>query len=396
MRAANKVFAGLGTTIFTVMSALAMAHEAINLGQGFPDDEGPDDIRAAAAKAIVEGPNQYPPMMGLPVLRQAVAAANKRFYGLDVDWQREVLVTSGATEALADCLLALLEPGDEAIILDPSYDSYRPIIEAAGAKAVAVALTPPDWTLPMEALEKAFSPRTKLLLINSPMNPTGRVFSREELTALAGLVQHHDAYVVCDEVYEHLVFSGHSHIPLMTLPGMRERCLRVGSAGKTFSLTGWKIGYVTGPAALIEVVAKAHQFVTFTTPPALQSAIAYGLGKGDDYFVGLAAALEAKRDLLARGLVAAGFELLQTDGTYFITADIRSLGFNGTDEDFCREITINAGVAAIPLSAFYPAGSPQAPRQLVRFCFCKQDSILIEASRRLLVWSQRQPASTAG
>lgn len=396
MRAANQVFAGLGTTIFTVMSALAASHEAINLGQGFPDDEGPHDIRAEAARAIIEGPNQYPPMMGLPALRQAVAKANKRFYGLDVDWQSEVLVTSGATEALADCLLALLEPGDEAIIIDPSYDCYRPIIEAAGAKAVAVALEPPHWKLPMEALEKAFSPRTKLLLINTPMNPTGRIFSRDELMVLAKLVERHDAYVVCDEVYEHLVFSGHSHVPMITLPGMRERCLRVGSAGKTFSLTGWKIGYVTGPAALIGVVAKVHQFITFTTPPALQSAVAYGLGKADDYFAGLAGALEAKRDLLAKGLVAAGFEVLPTDGTYFISADISGFGFNGTDEDFCREITVNAKVAAIPLSAFYPAGSAQAPRHLVRFCFCKQDEILIEASRRLLAWSQRQPAKISG
>lgn len=389
MQATNQVFAGLGTTIFTVMSALATSHGAINLGQGFPDDEGPDDIRAAAAKAIIEGPNQYPPMMGVPALRQAVAAANKRFYGLDIDWQTQVLVTSGATEALSDCLLALLQPGDEAILFEPCYDSYRPIIEAAGAKAICIALEPPHWTMPLAALEAAFTPRTKLVLINSPMNPTGKVFTRDELEIIAALVRKHDAYVLCDEVYEHLVFSGHPHVPLMTLPDMSERCLRVGSAGKTFSLTGWKIGYVTGPTALIAQVAKVHQFITFTTPPALQSAIAFGLGKGDDYFEHLAASLEAKRDLLAKGLMAAGFDVLPTDGTYFISADFRPLGFNGTDEDFCREITINAKVAAIPLSAFYEKNAAHAPRHLVRFCFCKQDAILTEASARLLAWSKR-------
>ncbi|MBO6634510.1 aminotransferase [Parvibaculum sp.] len=386
MKAANSVFSALGTTVFTVMSALATEHGAINLGQGFPDDEGPDDVRAAAAKAIIDGPNQYPPMMGLPALRQAVATANKRFYGLDVDWQSEVMVTSGATEALNDCLTALLNPGDEAIIFEPAYDSYRPVIEAAGAKVVAIPLEPPHWSLPMEKLEAAFSDRTKLVLVNTPMNPIGKVFTKDELGRIAALMERHDAYAVCDEVYEHLVFSGHAHVPLMTLPGMRERCLRIGSAGKTFSLTGWKIGYITGPAPLMEVVAKTHQFVTFTTPPGLQAAVAYGLGKDDAYFAGLASSLEAKRDLLAKGLRAAGFDVLPADGTYFISADFRPLGFNGTDEEFCREITVKAKVAAIPLSAFY--SSPGAPRHLARFCFCKQDAILEEASARLKAYAQ--------
>lgn len=386
MRTANGVFSALGTTVFTVMSALAAEQGAINLGQGFPDDEGPDDVRAAAAKAILEGPNQYPPMMGLPALRQAVAAANKRFYDLDVDWQKEVMVTSGATEALNDCLVALLNPGDEAIIFEPAYDSYRPVIEAAGAKVVAVPLEPPHWSLPMEKLEAAFSDRTKLVVLNTPMNPIGKVFTRNELAAIAALMQRNDTYAVCDEVYEHLVFSGHAHVPLMTLPGMRERCLRIGSAGKTFSLTGWKIGYVTGPAPLMELVAKAHQFVTFTTPPGLQSAVAYGLGKDDAYFASLASSLEAKRDLLAKGLRQAGFDVLPADGTYFISVDFRPLGFDGTDEKFCREITTRAKVAAIPLSAFY--SSPAAPRHLVRFCFCKQDTVLMEASARLKAYAE--------
>lgn len=388
MRPANRIFSGLGTTIFTVMSALANEYGAINLGQGFPDDEGPDDVRALAAKALIEGPNQYPPMMGLPALRQAVAESNRRFYGLDIDWQREVLVTSGATEALGDCLLGLLNPGDEAIILEPAYDSYKPMIEAAGAKAISVALTPPNWSLPLAELEAAFSSRTKLILLNTPMNPTGKVFTREELEAIAALLIRHDAYAICDEVYEHLVFAPATHIPLMTLPGMRERCVRIGSAGKTFSLTGWKVGYITGPSALIEPIAKTHQFVTFTTPPALQSAIAYGLAKERSYFDGLAATLAAKRDLLAQGLAAAGLEVLPADGTYFLNVDIRWTGFTGNDEEFCREITKTAKVAAIPLSAFYPANAAHAPRHLVRFCFCKQNEILNEACARLRSFRQ--------
>ena len=389
MQAANRVFSSLGTTIFTTMSALAVEHGAINLGQGFPDDEGPDDVRAAAAKAIIEGPNQYPPMMGLPALRQAVAAANRRFYDLDIDWQSEVMVTSGATEALADCLIGLLNPGDEAIVIEPAYDSYKPVIEAAGAKAVPVSLEPPHWSLPLERLAAAFSDRTKLIVLNTPMNPTGKVFTRAELEAIAALLIRHDAYAVCDEVYEHLVFSGRRHIPLMTLPGMRERCLRIGSAGKTFSLTGWKVGYVTGPAHLLQTVAKTHQFVTFTTPPALQSAVAFGLAKDDAYFAGLAASLEAKRDRLAKGLAEAGLDVLSTDGTYFISADFRALGCIGTDEEFCRDITIKAKVAAIPLSAFY-ADPAKAPRHLARVCFCKQDAVLEESSARLKAYAKGQ------
>lgn len=388
MRPANRVFANLGTTIFTIMSSLAAEHGAINLGQGFPDDEGPDDVRAVAARALIDGPNQYPPMPGLSALRQAVAATNKRFYGLDVDWQKQVLVTSGATEALNDCLIALLNPGDEAIILEPAYDSYKPIIEATGAKCVSVSLEPPLWSLPLDRLAAAFSDKTKLILLNTPMNPTGKVFTRDELQAIADLVLKHDAYAVCDEVYEHLVFSGHKHIPLMTLPGMAERCVRIGSAGKTFSLTGWKIGYITGPENLMTPIMKAHQFVTFTTAPATQTAIAFGLAKDDSYFQSLADTLEAKRNLMASGLKQAGFDVLPGDGTYFISADFRPLGFNGTDEEFCRDITIKAKVAAIPISAFY-ANPAAAPRHLARFCFCKQDAILTESSARLLAYATR-------
>lgn len=382
MRPTNHVFSGLPTTIFTTMSALATEHQAINLGQGFPDDEGPEDLRALAARSLMEGPNQYPPMMGLPPLRQAIAAANRRFYGLEVNWQTQVLITSGATEALSDCILALLNPGDEAILIEPAYDSYRPIIQAAGAKPVAVSLEAPHWSLPVEKLKAAFSDKTRLIILNNPMNPTGKVFTREELQIIADLVIEHDCYAICDEVYEHLVFSGARHIPLMSFPGMEERCARIGSAGKTFSLTGWKVGYVTAGAGIMDAIAKTHQFITFTTVPALQTAIAAGLAKDDAYFDELSGSLEAKRDLLAKGLAEAGFEVMTADGTYFLNVDFTPLGYNEPDTEFCKRITKEAGVAAIPLSAFY-ADSETAPRNLIRFCFCKKDEILEEAIARL-------------
>lgn len=380
MKPANQILSGYGTTIFTVMSALAVEHKAVNLGQGFPDGNGPEDVRRAAAEALEAPPNQYPPMMGIPELRQAVAAHNKRFYGLDVDWQSEVMVTSGATEALTDCLLAWLNPGDEVVLLEPLYDSYLPIIRLAGAIPRLVRLTPPDWHLPREEVAAAFGPRTKLLMLNSPMNPTGKVFDDDELAFLAGLCVHHDVVAVCDEVYEHLTFDGRRHRPLMTFPGMRERSLRIGSAGKTFSLTGWKIGYITGAPPVLGVVAKAHQFVTFTSAPNLQRAVAYGLAKDDSYFNTLAAELAAKRDRLRAGLEEVGFATASCEGTYFINADFRPLGFAGDDEAFCRHITEQAGVTAVPVSAFYSDG---AIRHLARFCFCKDDATLDEALRRL-------------
>ena len=383
MKPANPVFAEMPTTIFTVMSALACEHDAINLGQGFPDGNGPELVRAAAAAAIVSGPNQYPPSTGTQELRAAVAAHNQRFYGLEIDPYQEVIVTSGATEALADCLLALLRPGDEAVVVEPAYDAYVPLIRAAGAVPRFVQLQPPDWSFDEGTLRSAFNPRTKLILINTPMNPTGKVFNERELSLLAGLLTEHDAYAVCDEVYEHLTFDGRPHLPLMTLPGMRERCLRIGSAGKTFSLTGWKIGYVTVDQTLAEVVAKTHQFITFTSAPALQHAVAVGLGSGDDYFKGLAADLEKKRNLLVEGLELVGFEVLPSHGTYFINADFSALDSKSGDMQFCRRLTAEARVAAIPVSAFYQPDSPSPPRHLARFCFCKEDALLEEALARL-------------
>ncbi len=380
MKPPNAILSGYGTTIFTVMSALAAEHRAINLGQGFPDEEGPEDIRKAAADALMEGPNQYPPMLGIPNLREAVAAHNRRFYGLDVDWRTEVMVTSGATEALADGFLGLIEPGDEVILIEPLYDSYLPMVRRAGGVPKLVRMEPPEWALPRAELEAACSARTKLIVVNSPHNPSGKVFDREELVFIAELVEAYDAYALCDEVYEHLVFDGLDHVPLMTLPGMRDRCLRIGSAGKTFSATGWKVGYVTAAPAFLAAAAKAHQFVTFTTPPNLQTAAAYGLRKPDDYFRGLATSQQGKRDRLGAGLKAAGFEVLDSRGTYFLTVDIRSVGFDGTDEAFCRHITSEAGVAAVPVSAFY---QDTDVNHFARFCFCKRDAVLDEAVERL-------------
>ncbi len=388
MKPANSLLSATGTTIFTVMSALAVKHRAINLGQGFPDTEGPADIVRAAADALLDNRNQYPPLTGVPELREAVAAANQRFYGLEIDPASGVVVTSGATEAITASLMALLNPGDEVVLIEPLYDTYLPVVKLLGATAKLVRLQPPGWELPRAELAAAFGPKTKLLLLNSPMNPTGKVFNRDELDFIAGLLRQHDAYAVCDEVYEHLVFSGARHIPLATLPGMAERSLRIGSAGKTFSLTGWKVGYVSGPAALMGLVAKAHQNLTFTTAPNLQRAVAYGLAKPDDYFQGLADGLEAQRDLLDAGLKRLGFLTLPAAGSYFITADFSAMGFDGDDVAFCQAITEQAGVAAIPVSAFYVGA---APRHYARFAFCKQVPVLQEALQRLEGWVAARP-----
>jgi aspartate/methionine/tyrosine aminotransferase len=383
LKPANSLLEQTGTTIFTLMSALAAEHGAINLGQGFPDTEGPAEIVQAAAAALLDGRNQYPPLTGVPELRAAVAAANQRFYGLEIDPVAGVVVTSGATEAITACLMALLNPGDEVVLIEPLYDTYLPVVTMLGAVARLVRLAPPGWALPRDALAAAFGPKTKLLLLNSPMNPTGKVFNTDELEFIAALLAAHDAYAVCDEVYEHLVFEGAKHVPLMRLPGMFERCLRIGSAGKTFSLTGWKVGYVSGCARLATQVAKAHQNLTFTTAPNLQRAVALGLAKPDAYFASLAADLQLRRDILDAGLRRLGFETLACDGSYFVTADFSGLGFAGGDLEFCRVLTVQAGVAAIPVSAFY-AGN--APAHYVRFAFCKQPAMLHEAIARLERW----------
>src|SRR3982751_4275311 len=366
MKSANSLMSGLGTTVFEVMSALARQHQSVNLGQGFPDDQGPEVVRRAAADYLMDGHNQYPPMMGLPELRQAVADHAKRFQGLDVDWQSEVLVTSGATEALGDCLFGLIEPGDEVVLIEPLYDSYLPIVRRAGGIPKLVRLEPPTWSLPREGRTAAFSDLTKLIPFNTPTT----------------LCRKHDAYAVCDEVYEHIIFDDRRHLSIMTLDGMRERTARIGSAGKSFSVTGWKVGYVTASPDMMKSIAKTHQFMTFTTPPNLQWGTATGLRLDDSYYSGLAGDMQRKRDRLASALADIGFEVLPAHGTYFVTTDFRPLGFNGTDEDFCRHITVEAGVTAVPVSAFYDVPD-EAPRHFARFCFCKHDSTLERAIERL-------------
>ena len=386
MKPLNATFAGSGTTIFTVMSTLANQHGAVNLGQGFPDTDGPLALRERAAQALIEGPNQYPPMMGVEALRQALAAHAKRFYDLNYDWRSEIVVTSGGTEALTASIMGLVKPDDEVVLLEPAYDSYRPIVEAVGGIARPIRLEAPGWNLTEAALASAFSDKTKAIMLNSPMNPAGKVFTREELERLAKFLTRFDALAICDEVYEHLTFDGLKHSPLATLPGMYERCVRVGSAGKMFSLTGWKVGWVEGPAALIGAVAKAHQFITFTTPNALQIAVAHGMNTAEEFFLNLARELQGNRDFLSNSLKEIGFDPLPAQGTYFLTTDIRKLRFNGSDVDFCKHITEHARVAAIPLSVFFTG---EAPQHLVRFAFCKQRKVLEEAVERLATHFKR-------
>ncbi|MDY7106060.1 MAG: aminotransferase [Actinomycetota bacterium] len=380
MKPANPVLSGLGTTIFEVMSRLAESHEAVNLGQGFPDDPGPDDVRRRAAELTVDGWNQYPSMLGTPELRRAVADHAKRFYGIEADWSSEVMVTSGATEALAASILGLTEPGDEVVLLQPLYDAYAPMVRRAGAVPRFVPLRPPEWRWDPAELAAAFGPRTKAVVLNDPLNPAGKVVDTDELAELAALVIEHDTYVICDEVYEHLTFDGRRHVPLMTLPGMRERTVKIGSAGKTFSLTGWKVGYLVAAPEIHRAVARAHQFLTYTTPPNLQDAVAYGLAKDDGYFTSLASSLQRSRDRLADGLRGLGLDVLDTAGTYFLAVDVSELDPDGDDAAFCKRLTTEAGVAAIPFSAFYETDHV---RHVVRFCFCKQDATLDEALERL-------------
>lgn len=374
----NPLFAALGTTIFTHMSALAAQHAAVNLGQGFPDEDGPLAIREAASRALIEGPNQYPPMRGRIELRKAIAAHAKRFYGFDLDPETDVVVTSGATEALTASIMATAGEG-EVVLIEPYYDSYRPIAEAMGAKIRTLKLAAPDWRLTESALRGAITPDTRVVLVNSPLNPIGRVFDRTELEALASVLRDSSAVAICDEVYEHLVFDGKPHIPLASLPGMQERCLRVGSAGKMFSLTGWKVGWVTGPKELTRAVANAHQFVTFTTSPALQLGIAYALDREMDFTLNLTKALQANRDLLRTGVEMLGFRPLACEGSYFLTADIRGLT-NESDLAFCERLVREAGVALIPLSPFFSGGKPD---NLVRFAFCKKRAVIEDALARL-------------
>ena len=380
LRPLNAIYSALPTTIFEVMSQLARTHDAVNLGQGFPDDPGPLDVREKAADAVLNGWNQYPSMMGLPELRQAAAAHFKHWQGLDLDPDTEVMVTSGATEALAAALFALIEPGDEVVLFQPLYDAYLPLVQRAGGIAKLVRLEPPYWTITQEKLEAAFSNRTKLVLLNNPQNPTGTVHSRDELQLLADFCLRYGAYAVCDEVWEHIVFDGLRFEPLMALEGMRDRTVKISSAGKIFGMTGWKVGLVFAAPALMKVVSKAHQFLTFTTPPNLQAAVAYGLGKDDAYFNTMRAGLQRSRDRLTEGLSKLGFRVLPAAGTYFLTVDLSAHTNAPDDEAFCLDLVKSHKVAAIPVSAFY---AQDAVKSVVRFCFAKNDATLDKALERL-------------
>jgi aspartate/methionine/tyrosine aminotransferase len=384
----NSVFASCGATIFEVMSRLAEQHRAINLGQGFPEGLEAKEVIEAGAEALLRGPHQYPSMLGLPALRQAVAANALRFHNLVADWEREILITSGGTEALCDAILALIEPGDEVIVFEPVYDSYGPIIRRGGGVPVPVRLEPPDWRLPREKILAAITPRTRALIVNTPMNPSGKVFDGQELRFLADCMLRHGLVAISDEVYEHLIFDGRQHESLFALPEVRDRVVRIGSAGKTFSLTGWKVGYVMADEKLLTPIVRAHQFVTFTTPPALQAGVAFGLGLPDNYFNGLTELLQARRNFLTEALNRIGFAARRAEGSYFTIASFAGFDREGDDLAFCRRLTAEAGVTAVPLSAFYGDGGP---RSHLRFCFAKTQAVLDAAVERLERWSKAQP-----
>jgi len=377
---ANPIYEALPTTIFTVMSGLAQETGAINLGQGFPDESGPEAIRRRAAEETVNGNNQYPPMPGLPGLREAVARHYAHYQQLELDWRSEVTITSGATEALAACFLALITPGDEVVVFQPLYDSYLPMIRRAGGAPRLARLTPPAFGLTREMLETAFSPKTRLVVLNNPLNPSATVFSEADLALLAEFCVRSGAVAVCDEVWEHVVFDGLAHRPLIAFPGMRERCVKIGSAGKMFALTGWKVGFICAAPALTAAIAKAHQFLTFTTPPNLQAAVAWGLENSQAWFDQMPLDLAASRDRLTAALRREGFSVLPSRGTYFLNVDLAASGVAEGDMDFCLRAVKQAGVAAIPISAFYE----DAPvTHLIRLCFPKRDETLDEGARRL-------------
>jgi N-succinyldiaminopimelate aminotransferase len=375
----NPVYTALGTTIFETMSARARATGAINLGQGFPDGRGPEDVLAEGARALLEDSNQYPPMAGTPALRQAVADHYCVHQGLDLS-PDEVIVTSGATEALAAAIFALVSPGDEVVMFQPLYDAYLPLVQRAGGVAKLVRLEPPEWRITASALAEVASDRTRLVLLNAPLNPTGTMATPAELALLADFCVAHDAIAICDEVWEHVVFDGAAHRSLMTLPGMRNRTVKIGSAGKIFSLTGWKVGWMCAAPAIATVLAKAHQFLTFTTPPNLQAAAAFGLGKDAAYFAEMRAGYQRSRDRLAAGLSALGYAVLPSSATYFLNVDLTASGIAMDDVAFAEWLIEQAGVATIPVSAFY---AEDAVTNVVRLCFAKQDFTLDAALERM-------------
>ena len=380
-----EVLRPFGTTIFTEMTVLANACGAVNLSQGFPDFDGPEEIRAKAAEAIMRGPNQYAPSNGIREFRRSVARKMKRFYGVEVNADEEITVTSGATEGLCATLLGILEPGDEVILLEPFYDSYPPVAAMARADIRYVSLQGPDFSLPREELAMAFGPRTKAIVINNPQNPCGKVYSREELAFIGSLCVEHDVYAVADEVYEHLVYDGREHVTLLSVPELRDRAFVISSTAKTFSMTGWKVGYVIARPELSRAVAMSHQFITFCGQSALQEAMAFAMDFPDSYYAELLADYTKRRDWLHEGLRDIGFQVYPTEGTYYLLVDITSLGFDD-DLAFCRMLPEQAGVGAIPCSYFWK--DRRQGREFARFCFCKRDETLEEAIRRLKKWTK--------
>ena len=376
----NAALAPFGTTIFSEMSALALEHDAVNLGQGFPDTDGPREVLEAARQAIADGRNQYPPGPGYPRLLTAIADHQRRFYGIEVDPRSEILVTVGATEAIAMTMLALVQRGDEVVMFEPYYDSYAATVALAGGVRRTSVLRFPDFAVDEASLRAAFSDRTRLVLLNTPHNPTGKVFTRAELDLICSLAREHDAWVVTDEVYEHLTFDDATHIPVASLPGMAERTLTISSAGKTFSTTGWKVGWVSGPAEAVAAVRSVKQFTTFSASGPFQLAVATGLALPDEVYASLASSLAGKRDLLLAGLAEMGIATAVPSGTYFVIADVASLGV--TDAlDFARTLPERAGVACVPVSAF--CDDVAAARGLVRLAFCKEDHVIEEGLDRL-------------
>lgn len=368
----NPVFASLGTSIFAHMSGLAAEHGAVNLGQGFPDFGWPDDVLKRAADAVLTGSNQYAPMRGLPELREAVAAHYRLHQGIEIS-PEQVTVTSGATEAIAAAILSLVSPGDEVVLFQPLYDAYLPLVRAAGGVPRLVRLAPPGWRIEEEGLATAFSERTRLVVFNNPHNPSSRLFDEQELRLLARYCVSHDAIALADEVWEHLVFDDRRFVPLAAMPGMAERTVKIGSAGKIFSVTGWKVGWSVAPLPLVPALAGAHQFLTFSTAPSLQAAVAYGLGKERAYFDDMRASFAGARDSFVGDLERAGFATLPAEGSYFVSLDLAASGVAADDVSFCERAVRECGVAGIPVGAFY-AEDPVT--NVVRLCFAKRGETL--------------------
>jgi N-succinyldiaminopimelate aminotransferase len=376
----HPVYADLPTTIFEVMSGLARDSGAINLGQGFPDEPGPLAVRERAAFEVVEGYNQYPPMRGLPALREAAARHYANFQGLDLDGLSEITVTSGATEALAAAFLSLISPGDEVVLFQPLYDAYLPMVRRCGGIPRLATLQPPHFRIDAAMLDAVFSERTRLVVLNNPVNPAATLWADEDLALLARYCVRHDAIAVCDEVWEQIIFDGRAFKPLMAFPGMRERTVKIGSAGKMFALTGWKVGFLCAAPPLMKALAGAHQFLTFTTPPNLQAAVAWGLDNSPDWFARMPLDLQRSRDRLAGGLQSVGFKVLPAAGTYFLNVDLAASGIDEPDAEFCLRVVQEYGIAAIPISAFYET---DAPTNLIRLCFAKRDETLDQGIERL-------------